>query len=94
MVDRAVTLLDRDVITPEHLPAHIRDLSKTRVIKNQIVNGDITFTEAEEQFQKSIILDVLERADYVQSKAAALLGISRRILKYKMDKFGIQPKSN
>jgi len=94
VVDRAVTLLDRDVICPEHLPAHIRDLSKTRVIKNQIVNGDITFTEAEEQFQKSIILDVLERADYVQSKAAALLGISRRILKYKMDKFGIQPKSN
>ena len=94
VVDRAVTLLDQDVICPEHLPAHIRDLSKTRFIKNQIVNGDITFTEAEEQFQKSIILDVLERADYVQSKAAALLGISRRILKYKMDKFGIQPKSN
>jgi DNA-binding NtrC family response regulator len=94
VVDRAVTLLDKDVICPEHLPAHIRDLSKTRLIKNQIVNGDITFTEAEEQFQKSIILDVLERADYVQSKAAALLGISRRILKYKMDKFGIQPKSN
>jgi DNA-binding NtrC family response regulator len=94
VVDRAVTLLDQDVICPEHLPAHIRDLSKARFIKNQIVNGDITFTEAEEQFQKSIILDVLERADYVQSKAAALLGISRRILKYKMDKFGIQPKSN
>jgi len=94
VVDRAVTLLDQEVICPEHLPAHIRDLSKTRLIKNQIVNGNITFTEAEEQFQKSIILDVLERADYVQSKAAALLGISRRILKYKMDKFGIQPKSN
>ena len=94
VVDRAVTLIDRDVICPEHLPAHIRDLAKTRLLKKQILSGEITFTEAEEQFQKSIILDVLERADYVQSKAALLLGISRRILKYKMDKFGIQQKSN
>ena len=93
VIDRAVTLIDQDVITPEYLPTHIRDVSKASLIKNQIRSGEITFTEAEEQFQKSIILDVLERADYVQSKAASILGISRRILKYKMDKFGIQPKS-
>jgi transcriptional regulator with GAF, ATPase, and Fis domain len=86
--------MDQDVITPEYLPAHIRDVSKASLIKNQIRNGEITFTEAEEQFQKSIILDVLERADYVQSKAASMLGITRRILKYKMDKFGIQSKSS
>jgi len=30
-----------------------------------------------------------EKAIYVQTKAARLLGISRRILKYKMDKYGI-----
>ncbi len=94
VIDRAVTLIDEDVITAAHLPAHIRDGAKTSAIKNQILTGRMTFTEAEEQFQKSIIIDVLERADYVQSRAASMLGISRRILKYKMDKFGIQPKSN
>ena len=93
VIDRAVTLIDQDVITPEQLPAHIRDGAKSSLIKSQIQSGEITFTEAEEQFQKSIILDVLERADYVQSRAATMLGISRRILKYKMDKFGIQPKT-
>jgi DNA-binding NtrC family response regulator len=64
------------------------------MIKNQIVAGKMTFAEAEEQFEKTIILDVLEKTDYNQSRAAALLGISRRILKYKMDKFGIQTRSN
>ena len=94
VIDRTVTLMDQDVITPEYLPTHIRDVSKASLIKSQIRSGEITFTEAEEEFQKSIILDVLERADYVQSKAASMLGITRRILKYKMDKFGIQPKSS
>jgi len=94
VIDRAVTLIDQDTITVEHLPSHIRELSKTSVIKHQILSGKMTFGEAEEQFEKSIILDVLERAQYVQSKAATMLGISRRILKYKMDKFGIPAKSN
>jgi len=93
VVDRAVTLLDRDTIDAEHLPLHIRELSKTGMIKNQIVSGNMTFAEAEEQFEKTIILDVLEKTDYNQSRAAALLGISRRILKYKMDKFGIPARA-
>jgi len=94
VIDRAVTLIDQDTITVEHLPSHIRELSKASVIKNQILSGKITFAEAEEQFEKSIILDVLERAAYVQSRAATMLGVSRRILKYKMDKFGIPAKAN
>jgi DNA-binding NtrC family response regulator len=94
VIDRAVTLLDQDTIAVEHLPLHIRELSKTGMIKHQIVSGKMTFAEAEEQFEKTIILDVLEKSDYNQSRAAALLGISRRILKYKMDKFSIPAKSN
>jgi DNA-binding NtrC family response regulator len=94
VIDRAVTLLDQDTIAVEHLPLHIRELSKTGMIKNQIVSGKMTFAEAEEQFERTIILDVLEKTDYNQSRAAGLLGISRRILKYKMDKFGIAGKSN
>jgi DNA-binding NtrC family response regulator len=45
--------------------------------------------KAEEEFERGIILDALKKANYVQSHAAEMLGISRRILKYKMDKLGI-----
>jgi DNA-binding NtrC family response regulator len=54
------------------------------------LSGQISFSEAEEEFEKEIILDALRRANFIQSHAAEILGISRRILKYKMDKLGIQ----
>ena len=41
------------------------------------------------EFERKIILEALKRTDYVQTHAAALLGISRRILKYRMDSLGI-----
>ena len=93
IVERTVTLTDQEIITDKHLAPHIKNGGKTGVIKNGILNGKMTFPEAGEQFEKSIILDALEKTNYVQTRAAAVLGISRRILKYKMDKFGIQPKS-
>ena len=94
VIERAVTLADQDVISTELLPSHIRNAGRASVMKNQIINGDITFPEAGDKFEKSIILDALKKTDYVQTKTATMLGISRRILKYKMDKFGIAPKSN
>lgn len=51
--------------------------------------GKIGFEEAEKRFETEIILKALRRTNYVQTRAAELLGISRRILKYKMDKLGI-----
>ena len=39
-----------------------------------------------------MILKALQKTNYVQTRAAELLGISRRILKYKMDKLGIAEK--
>ena len=94
IIERTVTLADQEAISAELLPSHIQNAGKTSVMKNQITNGEMTFPEAGDQFEKSIILDALKKTDYVQTKAATTLGISRRILKYKMDKLGILPKSN
>jgi transcriptional regulator with GAF, ATPase, and Fis domain len=49
----------------------------------------MSLEEAESEFNRDIILNALEKSDYVQSRAAKMLGITRRILKYKMDKLGI-----
>ncbi len=94
VIERTVTLSEQEAISAELLPSYIRNAGKTSVMKNQIINGEITFPEAGDQFEKSIILDALKKTDYVQTNAATMLGISRRILKYKMDKLGILPKSN
>jgi DNA-binding NtrC family response regulator len=94
VMERAVTLTDQEAITAELLPPTMKNAGKTGLIKDQIVNGEMTFPEAGEQFEKTIILDALKKTNYVQTKAATMLGVSRRILKYKMDKLGIESKSN
>ncbi|MCB1070434.1 MAG: sigma-54-dependent Fis family transcriptional regulator [Verrucomicrobia bacterium] len=47
--------------------------------------------EAVDHFERELVLDALKKSQGVQTKAAQLLGTTRRILKYKMDKLGISP---
>jgi len=78
------------VISPKELPANMRTDSRVEMIKRGVLDGRISFEDAERDFEKDIILEALKKSNYVQTKAAELLGISRRILKYKMDKYGIE----
>lgn len=48
--------------------------------------------EATQRLERHLILRALQRANYVQLRAAELLGTTRRILKYKMDQLGIADK--
>ena len=50
-----------------------------------------TLPEAVERFEREVIEQALRETGYNQTRAAARLGISRRILKYTMDKLGIPP---
>ena len=52
--------------------------------------GGLSLQEAVENFERNLIQDALVRNDAIQTKAAKALKISRRVLKYKMDKLGIK----
>lgn len=43
-----------------------------------------------ESLEKALILDALRNCDWIQTKAAEELGISERMLRYKMKKYGIK----
>jgi transcriptional regulator with GAF, ATPase, and Fis domain len=58
-------------------------------LKESVLDGKVSFLQAEEEFEREVILDALKKTNYIQSHAAEILGVSRRILKYKMDKLGI-----
>jgi two-component system, NtrC family, response regulator AtoC len=68
----------------------VEDEAGQSVMKGKVVEGKVSFLRATEEFEKEVILDALKKTNNVQTQAAALLGISRRILKYKMDKLGIE----
>jgi DNA-binding NtrC family response regulator len=71
------------------IPLSFKDLPKIDGLKESVLGGQVSFLQAEEEFEREVILDALRKTNYIQSHAAEILGISRRILKYKMDKLGI-----
>jgi len=89
LIERIIALTFNEYIQPNELPFSLINIPKINGLKESVLNGKVSFIEAEEEFEKGIILDALKRANYVQSHAAEMLGISRRILKYKIDKLGI-----
>ena len=96
VTESILALCQKDLISEEDLPIRLRKSENSGGdIKEDVLGGLLGFEEANRVFETDIIVKALEKTGYVQTKAAELLGISRRILKYKMDKLGIsdQPKA-
>ncbi len=89
VIERVITLTPDNIIKIEDLPQNITNETKAGLMKDDILSGRLSLEEAISSFEKEIILTALEKTNYVQTQAANLLGISRRILKYKMDNLNI-----
>ncbi|MDC8449776.1 MAG: sigma-54 dependent transcriptional regulator [Nitrospira sp.] len=81
-------------ITPEHFPTMIKNDSRSTSLRDDTLAGRLSLEKAVMEFEREIILDALKRTNYVQTHAANLLGISRRMLKYRMDTLGIGRPDN
>jgi DNA-binding NtrC family response regulator len=82
-------------ITQEHLPTILKNDSRSSSLRDDTLAGRMSLEKAVMEFEREIILDALKRTSYVQTHAANLLGISRRMLKYRMDTLGIgRPDNN
>jgi DNA-binding NtrC family response regulator len=89
LIERVIALTSSEYIPTNELPYSFKNIPKINGLKESVLDGKVSFLQAEEEFEKEVILDALKRTNYIQSHAAEILGISRRILKYKMDKLGI-----
>jgi len=83
-----------NVITPEHLPNILRTDTRSTSLRDDTLAGRLSLEKAVMEFEREIILDALKRTTYVQTHAASMLGISRRMLKYRMDTLGITRPDN
>ncbi len=91
-VERAILLCEGDKILPRDLPQEVlkrQSLGKTD--RNR--GGDRYEIPAEglnfENFERDLIMQAMEKTDWVIAKAAKLLGMSYRTLQYRLDKFGV-----
>lgn len=71
----------------------ILEASKVETLKVEILQGSRPLREALAKFEREVILKALKKTDFNQTKAAALLGMTRRILHYRMDKLKITEES-
>jgi DNA-binding NtrC family response regulator len=81
IVERAVVLTRGEYVSREDLPtlAEKRDVNLEGDMKDVV--GSV---------EKRMIIDALAKAGWIQTKAAELIGISERMLRYKLRKYGIR----
>jgi DNA-binding NtrC family response regulator len=90
-IERAVALSEREVLGLDDLPPAIGQAEQLEEIQAGVRSGRLGFDAAVERFEQGLLRDALERHAWNQTRAAAQLGITRRQLKLKMDRYGIEP---
>lgn len=93
-IERALLLCEGDKINPKDLPQEVvaRKMPAKpgerggRSDRFEIPAEGINF----ETFERDLILQAMEKSDWVIAKAAKMLGMSYRTLQYRLDKFGLK----
>jgi len=84
IVQRAITFARGQLIDLSQLPEEIRH---HQAANQGSLPGNL------EAMEKAMLLDALEKSNWVQTRAAAFLGISERVLRYKMKKYDLKNAS-
>ena len=89
VVERCLVLVAGDSIVVEDLPAEIRDEESQFKSAVDLLPVKLDLADTLEKMEAALIRRALVRAEFVQTKAAELLGISKSLLQYKLKKYGI-----
>ncbi|MCC6696223.1 MAG: sigma-54-dependent Fis family transcriptional regulator [Candidatus Hydrogenedentes bacterium] len=90
MVERILVMNStEEEIRREHLTGVLKTAAKADAPAATEFEG-LGLEEATSRLERRLIMRALEQCDNVQSRAADMLGTTRRILKYKMDQLGIE----
>lgn len=89
VVERCTVIVAGDTITINDLPPEIKD-DETQ-LKNALdtLPVEMNLADTLDKLEAALIRRALARADFVQVKAADLLGISKSLLQYKLRKYSI-----
>lgn len=87
LVERAVVLSRGPLITSRDLPFHLKD--SVGESPDVILPSNQTLPEQLEKLERHLIEQALKEMGGVQTRAAEKLGISERVLRYKLQKYGL-----
>ncbi len=84
LMHRAMVLARSPLLSTTDFPIHLGQLQGERR------DAPASFVDRVSEFERALIVDALARAGGVQTRAAALLGMSERHLRYKLKKHDIE----
>jgi two-component system response regulator AtoC len=82
VVERAVLLAERDILTPEQFPMFV---ARPAASGFELPPGGVNL----EELERDLVVQALARAGGNQTRAAALLGLNRDQIRYRIEKFGL-----
>ncbi|MDG2333147.1 MAG: sigma-54 dependent transcriptional regulator [Myxococcota bacterium] len=88
-IEHGIAMSDGPIIDVARLPLPVRRSGQAEALREEWRQGQIDFEQLVARFETEILREALERQDWNQTRTAASLGITRRILKLKIDKLGI-----
>jgi len=90
VIERTIALYGNEpILVPKHFPPEITGIPLSLQKSNPSRNGCTSLEEAVARVEKRLIEQAIQEAGGIKSRAAELLGTTRRILDYKMQKHGI-----
>ncbi|GAN31850.1 MAG: sigma-54-dependent Fis family transcriptional regulator [Candidatus Brocadia sp. AMX2] len=95
IMERTIALYGNETtLLPEYLPSEITGISGNLQRVKPNINWRISLEDEVGRVEKHLIEQALQKSGGVKSKAAKLLGTTRRIINYKMQKYGISDSGN
>ena len=90
VIKRITILCDNPIVSFDDLPEIIQEKSQTVQPSNEVImEQDLNLHEAVKGYEKRIILEALEKSNWIKSKAAKILNINRTTLVAKIKKQNI-----
>ncbi len=89
VVERCMVMVAGDTITVGDLPPEVKDDESQLKNALDLLPVELNLADTLDKLEAALIRRALARADFVQVKAADLLGISKSLLQYKLRKYSI-----
>ncbi|MDG2050703.1 MAG: sigma-54 dependent transcriptional regulator [Myxococcota bacterium] len=89
-IEHGLALSAGGEIDLESLPLPVQRTGQAESLRDEWRQGRLDFDQVVARFETEILREALERNEWNQTRAADSLGITRRVLKLKMDRLGIE----
>ncbi|HEX7548747.1 MAG TPA: helix-turn-helix domain-containing protein, partial [Candidatus Methylomirabilis sp.] len=90
VMERAVALATSDEVRAENLPPNLLQRGAPLAVSSwQVPHGGLDLEKVVAETEQALMRDALEKAGWVQTKAAELLGINFRSFRYRARKYGL-----